>query len=241
MPRPPISGGTTVWTTTSTSPSRSYSTKPSWPSTSTTKRCRSLSWRIAGVSNGVLLLRGSAIIALALVVAALGADAALGRLQPALGGVQFGGPGRRLLRLVAGLDRLPVAGVQLLPGRRLPIVFLLGFEQLAGVLQRLPGGDAAPRAGLRLLRGRPGRDLFRGGLFRGGLLRGDLLRGGLLARRRRLARTGRLSCDSADRLFRGRFARRDLLRRGLPRCGLLRCASGCRGLLRRGLLRRGLP
>src|SRR3546814_20377825 len=72
------------------SPSRVYSTKASRPSSLTAKRPRSRSWPIPLPSTQRSPVFVSAIIALSLVVAALRAYAALGRLQPALGGVQFG-------------------------------------------------------------------------------------------------------------------------------------------------------
>src|SRR3546814_5046787 len=95
-----------------------------------------------------------------------------------------------------------VATIELLPGRRLPIMLLLGFEQLAGVLQRLLGGNPT-RPGGRLP---AGRGFLRRGFARGAggarWLRhrpgrpGDALRGRLLP--------GRLPC--------GRFLRSRLLR-----------------------------
>src|SRR3546814_7472134 len=56
-----------------------------------------------------------------------------------------------------------VATIELLPGRRLPIMLLLGFEQLAGVLQRLLGGNPT-RPGGRLP---AGRGFLRRGFARG--------------------------------------------------------------------------
>src|SRR3546814_15473514 len=56
-----------------------------------------------------------------------------------------------------------VATTELLPGRRLPIMLLLGFEQLAGVLQRLVGGNPTRLGGwLPAGRGRLRRGFARG-------------------------------------------------------------------------------
>src|SRR5690606_42000761 len=90
-----------------------------------TKRPRAPSWRIP-LSSIVFPVRMSAIIALALVVAALGADAALRGLQPALGGVQLRRLCRGLLGLIAAVCGHVVASVKLLPRLQLPVVLEIG-------------------------------------------------------------------------------------------------------------------
>src|SRR5690606_26686323 len=86
-------------------------------------------------------LPGSAIIALALVVAPLRADAALRGLHPAFGGMQFFCLGSGLSGLETVLHRRRMRAVELLPWLRLAVVLLLGLEQLARVLQRLARRD----------------------------------------------------------------------------------------------------
>src|SRR3546814_9279391 len=138
-----------------------------------------------------------------------------------------------------------VATIELLPGRRLPIMLLLGFEQLAGVLQRLLGGNptrpggrlpaghgflrrgfARGAGGARWLRHRPGRP--------GGALRGRLL-------------LRRLPCGRflRSRLLRGWFPRGRPPGRGFARHLFLRglANSLLRDLLRglSGSLLRSLP
>src|SRR3546814_3293832 len=142
MPRPPISGGTSVWLMARMSPSRVYSTKASRPSSLTAKRPRSRSWPIPLPSTHRSPVFVSAIIALSLVVAALRSYAALGRLQPALGGVQFGRLHRGLPCLVAAIVSDVLAPLQLLPGRWPPIMLLLCFPPLAGFLHPLAGGTS---------------------------------------------------------------------------------------------------
>src|SRR3546814_8611872 len=124
MPRPPISGGTSVWLMARMSPSRVYSTKASRPSSLTPKRPRSRAWPIPLPSTHRSPVFVSAIIELSLVVAALRSDAALGRLQPALGGVQFGCLRRGLPCLVSPMVADVVATIELLPVRLLPIILL---------------------------------------------------------------------------------------------------------------------
>src|SRR5690606_21549152 len=187
------------------------------------------------------VLSRSTIVALALVVATLRADAALRGLQPALGGVQFLRPGRRLLRLEAVRRRGWMRIAELLPGLRLAVVFLLGLEQLARVLQRLLRRDTAARPGRDLFRGFPDRlscrRFPRGGLPTGAVLRRlarALAGGGLLRRRLPGSRLPH------GRLLPGRFFRHYLLCHGLLRGRLPRGGFPCGNLLLRCLPGRGL-
>src|SRR3546814_18967476 len=100
------------------SPSRVYSTKASRPSSLTATRPRSRSWPIPLPSTHRSPVFVSAINALSLVVAALRAYSALGRLQPALGGVQFGRLHRGPPCLLAAMVPDVVPTLELLPRRR---------------------------------------------------------------------------------------------------------------------------
>src|SRR5688500_19741251 len=221
---------------------RSYSMKPLLPSTTVEKRRSSASWRmtvatfsccpsIDALKVDASKWAPSARVALALLVAVLGADAALDRVHAALRRMQLVRLGPGLVRLEAGLRRLCMAAFQRLPGRRLAVVLLLGLEQCAGIGQRLLGRDR------RLA------DTWRG-----------TAAAGRLARRGRCPAGGRLRRSLADGLFRRGLAG-GLLRRGrlaghllrraparrLPRCDLLRGRPLRCGLLRGRLAGRCLP
>ena len=99
--------------------------------------------------------RASSIVALALAVPILAADAALDRLHAALACVQFLGLRRRALGLVPRSRHMPVMRIELLPRLLLTIVLVLGLQQLARVGQRLFRADLATRDLLR--RGLAGR------------------------------------------------------------------------------------
>src|SRR5687768_4635849 len=180
MPRPPIAAGTDVWVMTMAPSPTLYSREASSPSITTLKRRAAASLRIrSAIPVMVVLAPASAAVALALVMAPLGADTALDGLHPALARMHFTRLVGGLVRLEARLRRLPRSRTQRLPGRRLPVVLMLGFEQRAGVGQRLLGGDLPLAARCALLGGSGGLHLSLAGRR---LLAGRVA-GGLLRRR----------------------------------------------------------
>jgi hypothetical protein len=143
-----------------------------------------------------------ALVALGLVLAVAGRDAALDRAHPALAGVQFLGPRSRFRRLVA-TGRRARGPVQVLPCGAFAIMALLRLEQCAGVRQRLAGADPARLPGA--LSGGAGSGRLTG---RSGLLRGALACPCAGRLRRRLSRCAL----PGGRLLRGRLLRDRLLR-----------------------------